>query len=534
MGLEIYQQKRDFTRTPEPRGKLAKTSKHRFVCQEHHASNLHFDFRLEIGGVLKSWSIRKGPSMDPNVRRLAVPTEDHPVEYLKFQGDIPKGNYGAGQHRIWDEGNYKLLDGDNIETQFEKGKLKLELDGEKLKGTFALFRLGDRDQWLLIKSKDEHAESGWSLKLLLPDKYGTTEIKEEAKTGSSSREKVRQPKVNKGVVRKPAKPLKGEKLPTLSQLLKTKDLKGNHRVKVGKYAVDLTSLDRVYWPDEGYTKADLIKYYAAVFPYIGPYLKERPLIMKRYPTGIRGISFHQHDVDEVPEFVHTIELEAEDENGKHMVDYVVCDNLETHLWLANLGAIERHPFHSKIAKLENPTWFVFDLDPGEKVSFETICEVAVSARDILKSHELESYAKTSGSRGMHVYVPVKPEYTYQQIADFAATIAKLVADENPRSATVERGKAKRKKEQIYVDHLQNSYGKSVVAPYSVRPKKGATVSAPLDWKEVDKGTIKIEDFTITNMLARIKKKGEIFKPVLTKRQNLAKAFKKANIRINGR
>jgi len=256
--------------------------------------------------------------------------------------------------------------------------------------------------------------------------------------------------------------------------------------------------------------------------------------MKRYPTGIRGISFHQHDVDDVPEFVDTIQLEAEDEIGKHMVDYVVCDNLETHLYVANLGAIERHPWHSTVKKLYNPTWFVFDLDPGEKVEFETICDVAISARNTIADLGLDSYAKTSGSRGIHVYVPIKAEYSYEQVADLAAAIAKMVANENPKSATVERGKAKRKKDQIYVDFLQNSYGKSVVAPYSVRPKKGATVSAPLDWKEVEKKKIKIADFTIKNMLARIKKQGDIFKPVLTKRQSLNLAFKKANIRTNGR
>jgi bifunctional non-homologous end joining protein LigD len=179
MSLETYWKKRDFKQTPEPKGKVAKANKQRFVCQEHHASNLHFDFRLEIGGVLKSWTLKKGPSMDPDVRRLAIPTEDHPVEYLKFQGDIPKGNYGAGEHRIWDEGSYRLLDGDNVEHQFEKGKLKLELDGEKLKGDFALFKLGGRDQWLLVKSKDEFAKPGFEIELLLPDKNGNKVIKEE-------------------------------------------------------------------------------------------------------------------------------------------------------------------------------------------------------------------------------------------------------------------------------------------------------------------------------------------------------------------
>ena len=475
--------------------------------------------------------------MDPDVRRLAVPTEDHPVEYLKFQGDIPKGNYGAGQHRIWDEGGYKLLDGDDVERQFEKGKLKLELDGKKLKGAFALFRLGGRDQWLMVKSRDAFAEAGYTLQLLLPDKNGNTAIKDQPKPERGAKTKSRSTlhgETNKPVVKKSAKPEKGEKLPLLAELLKQRNLKGDHRVKVGKFAVNLTSLDRIYWPDEGYTKADLLRYYNAVAPYLLPYLKDRPLIMKRYPTGIRGISFHQHDVDDVPEFVDTIELEAKDENGKHMVDYVICDNLATHLYVANLGAIERHPWHSTIEKLYNPTWFVFDLDPGEKVEFETICDVAVSARDIIDNLGLESYAKTSGSRGIHVYVPIKPEYTYEQVGDLASAIAKMVANENPTWATVERSKAKRKKEQIYVDHMQNSYGKSVVAPYSVRPRSGATVSAPLDWKEVERKKMSIADFTIENMLARIKKKGEIFKPVLTQRQSLNQALKKANIRTNGR
>src|SRR2546423_12158056 len=166
MGLETYQQKRDFKRTPEPKGKVAKANRRRFVVQEHHASKLHFDFRLEMGGVLKSWSVPKGPSLDPADRRFAAPTEDHPVEYLKFEGHIPKGNYGAGEHMIWDEGTYELLDGRDALKQLEAGKLAFKLKGRKLRGDFNLVRMSGReDQWLLIKSRDEYAEPGWRLKL---------------------------------------------------------------------------------------------------------------------------------------------------------------------------------------------------------------------------------------------------------------------------------------------------------------------------------------------------------------------------------
>lgn len=525
MRLQIYHQKRDFKKTPEPKGKVARTNKHRFVCQEHHSSNLHFDLRLEIAGVLKSWSLRKGPSMDPRARRLAVPTEDHPVEYLEFQGDIPKGNYGAGQHRIWDSGTYKLLDGDSPEAQFEKGKFKLELAGRKLKGTFNLFRLGGRAQWLFVKGKDKYAEQDWKLKLLIPDKDGRKFIEDAPKAARENRAGTGRSKSNISAIKKNTKLKSGEKLPSIADVLKTKNLKGDVRARIDEYAIGLTSLDRVYWPDEGYTKADLLRYYYQIFDTILPHLEHRPLIMKRYPTGIRGPSFHQHNIDEAPEFVRTVALDAED-GGTHAVNYVVCDNLATHLYLSNLGAIERHPWHSRTENLKLPDWFVFDLDPGEKVEFETICEVAASAHDVIDQLGLESYAKTSGSRGIHIYVPIKAAYGYDEVADLAARIAKTVADENPKVATVERSKSKRKKDQIYVDHLQNAYGKSVVAPYSVRPNPGATVSAPLDWGEVKKKKVRTEDFTIENMLGRVTKKGDIFKPVLTNKQSLEKAFEK--------
>jgi bifunctional non-homologous end joining protein LigD len=524
MGLEAYHKKRDFRRTPEPRGKLSKANRRRFVVQEHHASKLHFDFRLEMGGVLKSWSVPRGPSLDPTEKRLAVPTEDHPVEYLKFEGLIPEGEYGAGQHMIWDAGTYELTaDGDGVALEeSDTGKLKFRLHGDKLRGEFSLVRMarGRGDQWLLIKSRDEYAEPGWKLELRLGADAQGKEYRQKER-GSASRRVVKREVKNHGVPER-----KGDiKVVPASRAFKAKDLSAEVDVKVNGKIVSLTNPDKVYWPGEGYTKGDLIRYYYEVAKYIRPYLKDRPLIMKRYPAGIKGQSFHQHDVNDAPDYVRTVALEVED-GGGHIVNYIVCDNLPTLLYMANLGAIERHPWHSRTRNLDRPDWLVFDLDPGEGVRFETICEAALCVRDVLKRLGLEAYSKTSGSRGIHVYLPIKPIYTYEQVAGFAEQVATLVAREMPEAATVERALRKRKRGQIYVDHMQNARGKSVVAPYSVRPKPGATVSAPLQWREVERRKLTTQDFNIKNMLRRIERKGDLFKEVLSNRQTLSAAFEK--------
>jgi bifunctional non-homologous end joining protein LigD len=514
MGLETYHQKRDFRETPEPRGKLSKVNRHRFVVQEHHASMLHFDFRLEMDGVLKSWSVRKGPSLDPSDKRLAVTTEDHPVEYLKFEGHIPAGNYGAGHHMIWDEGKYELVTGTDALQELEEGRLKFRLNGKKLRGEFNLIRLGGRDnQWLLIKGKDEFAVAGWKLDLLVKDdKWEAETRRKSVENGTKRKAGVRVIRSRKG---------EAEKAIPASRAFKMKELSGDVAVKVGGDVVTLTNLDKVYWPNEGYTKGDLIKYYFEVAKYILPYLKDRPLIMKRYPNGIDGPFFHQHDVNEAPQYVHTETLEVEG----HTVDYIIGDNLSTLIYMANLGAIERHPWHSRVRNIDRPDWFVFDLDP-QGVEWDQICEVALSCKEILDSLGLDSYAKTSGSRGIHVYVPIKPKYSYEQIADFALRVARLVEEANPDVATLERSLKKRKRARIYFDHMQNARGKSVVAPYSVRPKQGATISAPLEWSEVKRKKVTISDFTIKNMPQRLRSKGDLFKPVLGNRQSLDRAMSK--------
>ncbi|MBO0724440.1 MAG: non-homologous end-joining DNA ligase [Blastocatellia bacterium] len=509
MGLETYRRKRDFKKTPEPEGRVTRREKRRFVVQEHHASRLHFDFRLEMGGALKSWSVQKGPTLDPRVKRLAVMTEDHPVEYLKFEGLIPEGQYGAGEQLIWDAGDYQPKNGEDPLRQLKEGKLSFELRGDKLRGGFNLIRMKGRDdQWLLIKSDDEFAQPDWTLELR------TGELVEET---ARPRKKKRKGRAHHPAPKTRAKTKRESRPMAASRVFMAKELSGDVDLKVGNEVVALTSLDKVYWPEDGYTKGDLVRYYYEIAKYILPYLKDRPLILKRYPNGINKPSFHQHDVDDAPDYARTIALDVE---VGHTVDYLICDNLATLLYVTNLGAIERHPWNSRARNLDHPDWAVFDLDPGEGVEFAAICEVAMILKEIVGRAGLECFAKTSGSRGIHVYAPLKPVHGYEEVADFAERVASIVASERPDLATVERSLRKRPPSSVYVDHFQNARGKSVVAPYSARPRTGAPVSAPLDWAEVRRGKITPQDFTIENMRKRIERKGDLFKPALKLKQRL--------------
>jgi DNA ligase D-like protein (predicted polymerase)/DNA ligase D-like protein (predicted 3'-phosphoesterase) len=509
VGLETYHRKRDFKKTPEPKGRIASRERSRFVVQEHHASRLHFDFRLEIGGVLKSWSAPKGPTLDPRLKRLAVMTEDHPVEYLKFEGRIPEGQYGAGEQLIWDAGDYELKNGKDPLGQLKEGKLSFELRGDKLRGGFNLIRMKGRDdQWLLIKSDDEFAQPGWTLELRSGERLEET---------GKGRKKKREGRAHRPVKKLRAKAKPASRPVAASRVFKSKELSGDVDLKVGKKIVSLTSLDKVYWPEDDYTKGDLLRYYHEIAKYILPYLKDRPLILKRYPNGIDKPFFHQHDVDEVPDYARVVTLDVEE---GHTVDYLVCDNLATLLYVTNLGAIERHPWNSRARNLGHPDWVVFDLDPDEGVEFAAVCEVAMRLKDVIGRAGLKCFAKTSGSRGIHVYAPLKPVHGYEEVADFAEQVASIVASEYPDLATVERSLKKRPPGSVYVDHFQNARGKSVVAPYSARPRPGATVSAPLDWAEVKRGKIIPQDFTIENVRKRVERKGDLFKPVLKLRQRL--------------
>jgi bifunctional non-homologous end joining protein LigD len=293
-------------------------------------------------------------------------------------------------------------------------------------------------------------------------------------------------------------------------------LSGDLQLRVGE-EVSLTHLDRVYWPADGLTKGDLVRYYWHVADVLLPHLKDRPLILKRYPNGIDQAPFFQHDVDvkKLPGFVHTFTTVSEEGRS---IDYVLCQNRATLLYLANLGTIAMNPWNSRVGTIDRPDWMVFDLDPG-RVAFRVVCDVALAVRDALGRAGLTAYANTSGSRGLHLYVPLKLVHPYEQVAQFAAQVARQVAAERSDIATVERSKQKRPADKVYVDFLQNARGKSVASAYSVREHPGAAVSAPLDWSEVE-ACPDLAQFNIHTMPGRLEEKGDLFKPVLKRKQSL--------------
>ena len=866
MALEKYKKMRSFDKTPEPAdGVHHATGALHFVVQKHDASHLHYDFRLEIDGVLKSWAIPKGPSLNPADKRLAMMTEDHPYSYKDFEGVIPQGQYGGGDVIVWDtgvfassetadldEGHKKLRQG------LHKGELSFVLFGEKLKGGYTLIKLGANNKygkrggdnaWLLVKQKDEYASTedvterkesvltgvllprdggtgvatvygskkqakkpqakpaaqklvkktarpkkgsdpmphdvrpmlatlvdqpfdreGWifemkwdgyraiaevedgkvelysrkgnsfastykpivealksvqhdlvldgeviALKDGRPDFHTLQQYKESpaplqyaifdllwvdgedlrnlplverkarlkkvipehpqllvsehietkgkaffkkmqqahiegmlAKDGQSryvdgarskswlkvktsmeqeaiivgyteprgSRKSLgalvlavhidgklayighsgggftgkeltelcktlskikteKSPLTEKVPINSPitwVKPkyvcqvrfsewtpdgrmrhpiyagLREDKKPaevikeTPDQAKKLLKAEKNNKVSPrsekklqdsaksqsarGKgqapatpdTGLELSNLDKVYFPESGITKGDLIDYYRRMANTILPYLKYRPENLNRHPNGWEGKSFYQKDTkNDPPDFVRTVNIWSDSNNAE--LRYMVCDNVETLLYMANLGCIEINPWNSRVDSLHNPDYMIFDIDPGDHNTFEQVIRVAQEFHRVLTLACEEHYPKTSGKTGIHIYVPLKARYDYDQIRDFSQLVAQLVHRALPDITSMERSPAKRK-DKIYLDYLQNRFGQTIAAPYSVRPAAGAPVSTPLEWNEVKKG-LDPAKFTIKNIEKRLEKKGDLWKPVLGKGVDLA-------------
>ena len=794
MGLDEYKRKRDFSKTPEPEAAYHKNKDHlRFVIQRHRASRLHYDLRLEMEGVLKSWAVPKGPSMNPGDKRLAIMTEDHPIKYLTFHGTIPKGNYGAGEMSIWDEGTYAPAGGgteEDLLKQLKKGDLKINFLGTKIQGNFALVhtkRGGEKDnQWLLIKKKDEYStdldydaedlsehaasekvkqlkitqlikpmlatkapeifnKANWIYELkwdgyralaniqdgkvdfysrngisfknkfnslyqhlktiphdvildgevvvlneegmpqfqklqnyqndpsgelryyvfdllflnghnimhlplterksLIPeviedipqvyycdhvesmgksffeqaiasgmegviakqadsqylpgtrsDKWlkikafegqealicGYTPSESAAPFGSLilgmhrdedlvyigncgtgfseadrkdlfekfqpliTEESPFSKKINlkgrkatwllpelicevkfsewtkSGNMRHPSfKGLRFDKIP--SEINKEKvvkppkqkptEKKAAEALEIDGISVPVSNLDKVYWPDSGLRKYDLIDYYLQIADHILPFLKDRPQNLHRHPNGIKEAGFYQKDTAGIfPHWLESVKIFSK--HNQKEIEYLLCQNEASLIYLANLGCIELNPWNSRKESLLHPDYTVIDIDPSEKATFEQVIEVALAGKEVLDKAGIKGYIKTSGSSGLHIYIPLGARYTYDEARDFTKILCYFIQEQLPGLTTMERN-VKKRKGKIYLDFLQNRKGQTLAAAYCARPKPGATVSAPLDWKEVKPG-LDMREFTIKTMPARIKEKPDLFLPVLEK------------------
>jgi bifunctional non-homologous end joining protein LigD len=839
MALEAYNQKRDFARTPEPPGEPLKgaVGPLRFTVQKHAATRLHYDFRIELDGVLVSWAVPKGPSMNPEEKKLAMKVEDHPLDYRTFEGIIPKDNYGAGTVMLWDEGTYHVPDEtrrDEIQKAVRqglaKGDLKLFLMGHKLRGVFKLIKIksDEENAWLMMKYDDQYAiaedvleqdrsvksgltmdeirtqrpdewhddrvkvdlnqldlsdapqgempsdiepmkaqladepfdRPGWLfelkwdgfraiaeirqgkvslysrnqqdyieefapvvedlkrlnfeavldgevvvideqgharfqllqnyrktgegtllyyvfdilylngrdlrslplkrrkeiLKQVLPDlpniRYsdhieargsefydlalrnglegiiakdmnspytegarsqrwlkikisrrqeavigGFTAPRGSRKnlgalllgvyegddlvfighTGGGFTEKkltevynrlkplIRKtspfktkPQTNQpatwvspklvcevrfaewtseGLMRQPIfAGLREDKEPrevqrerpvpvTAAQTAATRPARrsqsGEETITIDGHKVSLTNQDKLYWPDSGITKGDMISYYLEMERFIVPYLTNRPLALHRFPNGISGKSFFQKNVEDAPEWVRTEPVDSESRQGA--INYIVCNNAATLVYVANLGAIELHPWNSSIGSLDKPDYFVFDLDPGER-PFEDVIQVAQRFHELLEEIGATNLVKTTGQSGLHIYIPLGARYSYEQVRQYAEIVSRLVHAQLPKITTLERSPGKRGG-RMYLDILQNRKGQTLAAPYSLRPRQGAPVSTPLRWDEVRSG-LKPADYNIESVRPRAAELGDIWKEVLGPGVDFEKSLEK--------
>src|SRR2546423_230790 len=832
--LETYKAKRSFERTPEPAGEVGPSAGHSFVVHKHAARRLHFDLRLEMEGVLRSWAVPKGPSYNPADKRLAVFVEDHPLEYGDFEGLIPEGNYGAGAVIVWDRGVWVPIE-DPV-AGFAKGKLLFELRGYKLRGVWTLVKIKKSvKDWLLIKERDAytstngaafppgsvlsgltveelrdgnkkaaklvaelkklkapmravHAEdvapmlaetreepfsrAGWVFEVKL-DGYRMRAVKEGGtarlitrndndysaalpelirpiaalpysslimdgelvildEQGRPSFQRLqnrarigRAPDIRHASVETPgtvylfdliavegfdlrslplvkrksllrkvlpeAGPLRysehfekdGEALydravgmglegivakkadapyksgrsdlwqkiradktgdfvvvgytapkgsrggfgalhlggyadgklvyagragsgftgqmlkdvgdqllrleiprpafdgpvpaekeshwvkPELVAEVRYKEVTGDGLLRqpvflrfrddkkpeecvipgggtgdeggvapaplpprppslVPPPAVQFSNLEKIFWPDEGYTKGDLIEYYRAVSPWMLPYLADRPLVLTRFPDGINGKSFFQKDAPEYAQaFVRTVTIWSED--SQRDLDYFVCDNESSLLYIANMAALLLHVWSSRVATLETPDWCILDLDPKE-APFRDVVTVAKAVQALCDDIGLPTGIKTSGSTGLHVLIPLGRQVTYQQSRTLGGLLARVIAAELPAIATVTRQVQKRDG-KVYLDYVQNGHGRLLVAPFSARPLPGAPVSMPLAWSEVT-SKLDIRKFTIVNAPSRMKKlKDDPLRAVLEEKPNLVSALEKLHARL---
>jgi bifunctional non-homologous end joining protein LigD len=285
-------------------------------------------------------------------------------------------------------------------------------------------------------------------------------------------------------------------------------------VRIGDRNVKLTNLRKPFWPALGITKGDLLQYYADVAPVLLPHLKDRAMVMKRYPNGAAGdFFFMKHAPTPRPSWIGICSI---DHSSGNIVDFPMIQDLPSLMWVINLGCIDLNQWYARCDDVDRPDYLHFDLDPGPGASFDRVRETALIVHDALESLKMPSFVKTTGSKGIHIYVPIVRGPTQKQVWTFAKGLAQVLEGTNPKLITAEYRIAKRPKGRVLVDYNQNAWGRTLASVYSVRPTTKACVSTPVTWKEVEKG-LKIEDFRLDNVRGRIGRVGDLWKPLLSQR-----------------
>jgi bifunctional non-homologous end joining protein LigD len=508
--LSSYRAKRDFSVTAEPAGEPATTGSGRFVVHRHRARRLHYDLRLEVDGLLASWAVPKGPTLDPKARQLAVHVEDHPIEYFDFEGVIPSGQYGGGDVIVWDWGSWRPAEGRDPARAIERGELHFDLRGEKLAGRFVLVRRDTdkrgREQWLLVHKNDDHARDGWD-----PE-----DLPRSVKTGRTNAEVAAAPEAlwQSGVPAAEAElrltAARRWNPPAADELARLDELDREGWWAVAGREVKLTNLDKVLFPgrdgEAPITKRELIAYYARVAPFLLPYLAGRPVNANRYPDGITAPGFWHKEVPEhAPDWLtrwHNTEAPADETQC-----YAVLDSIPALVWMANFAGLELHGWTSALPDVHQPTWALIDIDPGTRTGFDDIVEFARLYRTALEHLDVVGMPKVTGKRGIQIWVPVRPGYTFADTRDWVETVSRVVGRIVPDLVSWQWYK-NRREGLARLDYTQNAINKTLVAPFSPRPAPGAPVSVPITWDELDDPDLRPDRWTIRTVLDRLQDRGD--------------------------
>ena len=523
--LEVYRRKRDFARTPEPAGGDGEAADGsagprpgaRFVVQRHRASRLHYDLRFEIDGVLVSWAVPRGPTLDPGVRRLAVHVEDHPVEYLLFEGVIPSGQYGGGDVVVWDTGTWEPARTDDPRAAVEAGELHAEVHGHKLRGRLVLVRRGGRNgtdggkEWVLLHKRDDHAVDGWDAEDH-PRSVLSGRTNEEVRADPERIWRSDLPAAEAEVALH-ADPLPDAALDELGALGK----QGTWEV-FGR-SLRVTNLDKVLFPgDPPVTKRELLAYTARVAPVALPYLEGRALNLHRYPDGAGSKGFwHKQRPTHAPSWLTG--WDNPDADPGETTTYVVPTEPAALVWAANFGALEWHPWTSRTAAPHEPTYALVDLDPGERTSWEDLLVIARLHRTALDHLGVLARPKVTGRRGIQVWVPVADGYTFEDTRAWVEKLSRTVGKVVPELVSW-KWEVRQRKGLARLDYTQNAVNKTLVAPYSPRPAEGAPVSVPLTWDELDDPDLRPDRWTVRTVIDRLDTRGDPFRVLLGGAQEL--------------